>query len=221
MTLIRADVFGSPNIGVYCFCNNKMLITPPGLPRRKIERFEKNLSVRVCQTSIGGSSLLGVLLSANSNGIVAPRTLRDYELEALRSSTDLRVEIIKDPWTAFGNLILANDYGAIVHPGMRRPSIRKISDVLGVEVVTGQICGLPYIGALAVATNKGVIAHPSILDDEKKKIEEVLRVPVDVGTINGGVPFVKSGLIVNDCGAIVGSLTNGSEMMQLTRIFGI
>ena len=47
MTVILADVFGSPNIGVYCFCAENVVIVPPGLAARKIGQFEQVLGVRV------------------------------------------------------------------------------------------------------------------------------------------------------------------------------
>ena len=62
--------------------------------------------------------------------------------------------------TAYGNLVLANDKGALCDPRMKEPQIKEISEALGVEVFPGQIAGLPYVGSLAVATNKGVLAHP-------------------------------------------------------------
>jgi translation initiation factor 6 len=114
--------------------------------------------------------------------------------------------------TAYGNLILANDYGAIVHTGLRKEDMTKIEDTLGVEVVPGEIAGLPYVGSLATATNKGVLAHPLLREEEQKVLKDVLKVHVDVGTVNCGIPYVATGLIGNTFGAVAGFMTTGPEM---------
>ena len=114
--------------------------------------------------------------------------------------------------TAYGNLVLANDKGAVVDPRFKETEIKKISETLGVEAVPTEIAGLPYVGSLAVATNKGVLAHPMLTAEEKKTLENVLKVPVDVGTVNCGVPYVGTGLIANSHAAVAGSMTTGPEM---------
>jgi translation initiation factor 6 len=83
---------------------------------------------------------------------------------------------------------------------------------LGVEVVPGEIAGLPYVGSLAIATNKGVLAHPMIEEDEQKLLKDVLKVPVEVGTVNCGIPYVGSGVVGNSHGALVGFVTTGPEL---------
>jgi len=72
-----------------------------------------------------------------------------------------------------------------------------------------------------VATNKGVLAHPKTKEEEKKAIEEALKVPVELGTVNGGVPYIKSGLLANSRGVIAGSLTLGSELMAITQMMSV
>jgi translation initiation factor 6 len=114
--------------------------------------------------------------------------------------------------TAYGNLVLANDHGAIVDPRLRNPDLHCISETLCVEVVPSEIAGLPYVGSLSVATNKGSLVHPMLKNTEKKIIEDVLKVPVDFGTVNCGIPYVGTGLIANSHTAIAGLLTTGPEM---------
>lgn len=221
MPIVLADVFGSPNIGVYCFCNDQVAMVPPGLPERKVDRFRECLGTEICVTNVGGSSLLGALVAANSNGILLPHIVRDHELKSIRSKVGLRVEIAHERWTAFGNVILANDYGALAHPGLPRSLAEKVSDALGVDVVTGRLANLPYVGSLGVATNKGALVHPSATVEERRALEGVLKVPVQLGTVNGGVPYVKAGLIANTTGAVVGPLTRGPELMAITRFLGV
>ncbi len=221
MGILRADVFGSPNIGVYCHSNETTAILPPGLPKRKLDGFREYLGVQLCVTNIGGCALAGVLVAANSNGILLPHIVQDHELRLIQENLETKAQVARERWTALGNLVLANDNGAVIHPGAPESLAKIVAETLNVDIVTSSIGGLPYVGSLAVATNKGVLAHHSITDRERAVIEDALRVPVEAGTINGGVPFVRAGLLVNSRGAVVGNLTSGPELMAITRSLGI
>jgi translation initiation factor 6 len=152
------------------------------------------------------------LVCANSNGMLVSNTIRQEELDRFKASYEGNITIMDNKKTAYGNLIVANDKGAIVDPRFKPEEIKKISEALGVEAVPTEIASLPYVGSLATATNKGVLAHPMLKDDERKILESVLKVPVDVGTINCGVPYVGTGLIANSKAAVAGSMTTGPEM---------
>jgi translation initiation factor 6 len=219
MAIILADVFGSPNIGVYCFCNEKIAIVPPGLTKRKINQFAETLGVGVCETTIGGSTLVGALASGNSNGVLVPHTIREYELERIQRLS--KVVVVSSRWTALGNVVLANDLGAVIHPDAPPEIVAAVQDKLGVKSALGKIGTLPFVGALAIATNKGAIVSPNTRSEEQSIIESALHVNVEPSSTNGGVPFVKSGILANSKGAAVGPLTRGAELMQISRTLGI
>ena len=203
---------GSASIGVYSLANEKIVIIPKMVPLEKAAQTAEWLKVKLVHTSIGGSVLAGALACANSNGILLSIFARDEELAAIKSSFEGNVTVMETKKTAYGNLVLANDHGAVVDPRFKESEIKQISETLGVEAVPCEIAGLPYVGSLAVATNKGVLAHPLLKDEERKVLESVFKVPVDVGTVNCGVPYVGTGLIGNSHAAVAGSLTSGPEM---------
>lgn len=221
MGILRTDVYGSPNIGVYCHANETAAILPPGLTKKKTDWVRQYLGVRVLVTNIGGSALVGIMTVANSKGIVVPRTIHDHEFKTIQESYGSRVTVAQERWTALGNAVLANDKGGIIHPGASESLAETVAETLDIEIVSSSIGGLPYVGSLAVATNNGVLACDSMTDRERATIEETLKVPVEPGTINGGVPFVRSGLLATTRGALVGNLTSGPELLAITRSLGI
>ncbi|HDD69544.1 translation initiation factor IF-6 [Candidatus Bathyarchaeota archaeon] len=212
MAIYLTSLFGSASIGVYSLATDKMVIIPKLFSYRKAERIAKWLNVKLIHTNIGESVLVGALACANSNGILLPHFVQEEEIKAIKSVFDGNITVMETKKTAYGNMVLANDHGAIVDPRLKTKDVKKISETLGVEVVLGEIAGLPYVGSLAVATSKGVLAHPMLKDSEQKLLQEVLKVPVDVGTINCGIPYVGTGLICNQYAAVAGSLTTGPEM---------
>ena len=212
MAVYLSSIIGSSSIGVYSLATEKIIIVPKMVPIEKAEQMAQWLKVKLVHTSICGSVLVGAFASANSNGILLPTSIREEELSALKSVFKGNITIMETKKTAYGNLVLANDHGAIVDPRLKESQIKQIAETMGVEVVPSEIAGLSYVGSLAIATNKGVLAHPLLKEEEKKTLEKVLKVPVDVGTINCGVPYVGTGLIANSHAAIAGSMTTGPEM---------
>jgi len=212
LAIYLSSIFGSPSIGVYSLATDKIVIIPKPVPLEIAERIERWLKAKLIYTTIGSSILVGSLACSNSNGILLPNYVRKEELDAIRSAFGGNITVMETRKTAYGNLVLANDHGAIVDPRFKESDLKQVSETFEVEVAPGEIAGLPYVGKLAVATNKGVLAHPLLKDSERKVLEDFLKVPVDVGTINCGIPYVGTGLIGNSRTVVAGSMTTGPEM---------
>jgi translation initiation factor 6 len=191
------------------------------MPQEKAQEFADWLKVKLAYTPIGGSTLTGALVCANSNGMLLPNSIREEELTEIRRVFDGTITVMETKKTAFGNLILANDKGAVADPRIKESDIKKIAETLAVDVLQTEIAGLPYVGSLAAVTNKGVLAHPSLKEEERKILEQAFKVPVDVGTINCGIPYVGTGLIANSYNAVAGSMTTGPEMFIIGNVMDV
>jgi translation initiation factor 6 len=221
LPLFLFDVFGNASIGVYSLVNDRIAIVPPQVPENKRKKVEEWLKAKVVATTVGKSLVTGALACSNSNGVILPPFATEEEVAAIKSAADINVTVMDTKKTAYGNIVLANDKGAVADPRLRRRVVNKIGDTLGVEVVSNEIAGLPYVGSLATATNKGVLAHPMLKEGERKVLEEVLKVPVDVGTVNCGIPYVATGLLGNSYGAVAGFLTTGPEMFIIGQALDV
>jgi len=82
-----------------------------------------------------------------------------------------------------------------------------------------RIAGCHQVGAVLKANNLGGIIHPEADEEDIKNFSNVLGVNLEPATINGGIPFVSSGMLANSNAVVVGNLTNGPEIMMLTRAF--
>ncbi|MBS7632581.1 translation initiation factor IF-6, partial [Candidatus Bathyarchaeota archaeon] len=175
MPVYLCDIVGSASIGVYSLATDDMVIVPRLVPLKKAERIAEWLNVKLIHTSIGGSVLVGAFACANSNGILLPSLVMDEEINSIRSVFKGKIKVMETKRTAYGNMVLANDYGAAVDPRLKDKEIAIISETLGVAAVRSEIAGLPYVGSLGVATNKGVLVHPLIKDEERKILEDALK----------------------------------------------
>lgn len=214
----RTQVAGSSLLGVFARCTESLVLVPPEASERSVEMLSAGLDVEPVVTVIGCSSVLGSLICANSEGFVVTRYATDDEIRVLEEHG--RVARLPGKITAAGNVILANDNAALVHPGLSDSACEVISDTLGVVVRRGTIGGLKTVGMTAVATNKGILAHPRISAEEINVLEDLFGLPVDVGTVNFGSPLVGSGLLANSRGYMAGLETTGPELGRIEDALG-
>jgi len=217
MAVRRMNVGRIPYVGAFAICTDKVALFPAGLYFNEAE-VRKALEVPVVRADLSNSFIVGVLAAGNSKGIVCSE-LFDVEGRGL-ADLDVRVGHVPGKFTAFGNLVLANDYGALVHPDMPEDAVKVIEDKLGVEAQRGTIAGLKNVGAVGVATNKGMLLHPDVAENELKAAEKALQVPADVGTACGGFKFVGICAVANSNGAVVGMTTTGPELGRMESSLG-
>jgi translation initiation factor 6 len=215
------NILGNASIGVYCLATDEIAIVPPQITEAKAEKLEEWLKVKVIRSTVGGSTVIGALACANSNGIVLPHATNEDEVAAIKSAADVKIAVMQTKKTAYGNLVLSNDHGAIADVRLEKEDMARIEDTLDVEVVPGEIAGLEYVGSVAMATSKGVLAHPLLKAEEKETLVDVLKVNVDVGTINCGIPYVSTGLLGNSHSAIAGSATTGPELFMIGQALDV
>ena len=219
MDIIKYDVYSGPNVGIFTNVNDKFVFIPNGFAQTKAENLAKYLQTEYIMTPVANTRLLGVLMVLNNHGILLPRTSSPEEIANLQKSTDLNVKILDTKHNALGNLICVNDKGGIVSPLVEKEFIKEIEDILDIEVIQKRVAGYDQVGAVMETNNHGAVIHPETDEEYIKNISNILGVNVEPATINGGIPFVSSGMLANSHAVVVGNLTNGPEIMMLTRAF--
>ena len=139
MAIYLSSLVGSTSIGVYSLATDRILIVPKLVPLKKAERLKEWLKVKLIHAPIGGSVLVGALACANSNGILLPHIIRDEEFETIKSHFEGNITVMETKKTAYGNMVLANDHGAVVDPRLKALEIKRISETLGVDAVPGRL----------------------------------------------------------------------------------
>lgn len=218
--MLRAAFFGSSSIGVFARATDDCVLVRRDVEDDLREELEAELGVPAIPTTIGGSSTVGALCVGNENGLLVSNRITDAERETIAATTDLPITELPGRINAAGNVVLANDGGAYVHPDLPREAIHAVKDGLDVPVERGELAGLRTVGTAAVATGEGVLCHPKTTDGELDLLEELLDVYADIGTINYGGPLVGSGLVANDAGYVVGQDTTGPELGRIEDTLG-
>lgn len=217
MKISKLDFHKNPNIGLFGFATDSFCVLHRAAKQRDIETLKKVLKVRIIQASVLGTQLAGIFLAGNSKGIILSDRLYDEEISHLKKQTETLV--LETKHTALGNLVLMNDRGIIISREIGEHG-KEIGKFFGLPVQVGTISGEPLVGSLGIANNNGCLVHKGIREKEKQTIEKVLQVPAMQGTVNFGNPWVKSGIITNSSGLLMGYLTSGPEMGVIAEGLG-
>jgi translation initiation factor 6 len=213
--VLRAAFAGSAYVGVFARATDDCLLLRPDVDADLRDDCADELGVPAVSTTVGGSGTVGSLAVGNGNGLLVSSRVRERELAAIEDAVDCTVAALPGRINAAGNVVLATDAGAYVHPDLSREAVKAVEDALAVPVERGDLAGVQTVGTAAVATNRGVLCHPKATDAELDHLEAVLDVPADIGTINYGGPLVGSGLVANEHGYVVGQDTSGPELGRI------
>src|ERR1035437_2100027 len=186
------DIYDTPMIGVFATCTDNIALVPPMTKLDICARIEKSLNVRVVETLVNGSVVVGALSRGNSNGFLFSYGTNTRELQKL---TGVKVETLPDRLNAVGNIVLANDSASLVHPELSDRAIETISRTLNVEVFKGT-------------------------SSEREILEKIFELPVSIGTTNFGTQILGSGILANSNGYLAGSETAGPELGRIEEALG-
>jgi translation initiation factor 6 len=218
--VLTASFTGSSYVGVYARATDDVLLVDPSVDDDLTATLAAELGVEPVATTVGGSGTVGSLAVANDAGIVVSDQATDEELARIDDAIDGEVAPIPGTLNAAGNVVLANDTGAIVHPELSAAAVDVIEETLAVPVERGQLADVQTVGTAAVATSEGVICHPQSTEEQLVAVEERLDVYADLGTVNYGAPLVGSGLLANDTDYVAGEETTGPELGRVEDTLG-
>ncbi len=212
------DFAGDPHIGVFSRAFEDIAIVPPSAPETFTAAVKAELDVEIVSTTIQGSAIVGSLLAGNSHGLVVSGLVTPDERAVLEEYRD--VMLLERIMNAAGNVILANDEFAVVHPGMPEGLAEEIGSFLNVPVLMSTLGGLPTVGMAAVSTNSGVLVHARATDPEIAHLESMTDLPIGTGSVNMGSGLIGTGLVANSKGFLAGMYTSGFELGRIEEVFG-
>jgi len=200
---------GNTTVGLYGTASNTYAVVAPDFKRK--EFFDVDT---VVETYIARTRLVGMFTAGNSNCLLLPENISDREKEAFEQA-ELPHKVLDAQDNALGNLILANDKGAVISPKLEDKK-EEIEDALEVKVEIMKIADITNVGSCGRANEKGALLHRAAGEDEAEKVMEALQVEeLDVGTVNMGSPFIGSGLICNNASMLTGEDTTGPEIGRI------
>ena len=210
MPVSKTSNLGNPHIGLFARASDRLAAVDISASPKFLTALS-SLGVPIINATFGGSGLAGIFLAMNSNGAVLPSFCSREEISLFKSQ-GFNVAQLPGRFSAAGNNIAANDFGAVANPEMPKAELKKISECLGVEAVPLRVAGYSVAGSCVLATNKGFLAHNRASGEELKELQSILRVGGINCTMNTGVALVSICAVANSNGAVLGESSTGFEL---------
>jgi translation initiation factor 6 len=212
------SIAGDPHIGVFTRVFEDIAVIPPEAPEELEAAYREAFDLEIVRTLVQGSTIIGSLLAGNNNGFVVSGLASKAEVRKLSEYRE--VFLLHHGMNAAGNVILACDRFAAVHPDMDAKIRKEIGEFLKVPVIPLTLGDVKVVGMAAVATNNGVVVNPRSSASEITALEKVCDLPLGKGSVNMGNAMVGTGLVANTRGYLAGSETSGYELGRIEDIFG-
>ncbi len=219
MKLYKTSLSGNSNIGLYGFCNDQYCLLAHEFTPEQVATIHEVLRVPVYQIKISHTSLIGALVTGNSRVLLVPNITDDPELMVLKR-LNIPYKVIPSKITALGNAILCNDAGALVHREYSADVKKIIRQALNVRLHPGEIANTEVPGSCVVYNSRAAIIHAFATQEQIKEVEDLLGVPCTKATVNFGSPMIRSGLLANSHGMIIGDSSTGIEIENIYEALG-
>lgn len=216
---------GENNIGLLIYANDKFALVPKSTEEKDIAKIKDILKVPCYKVSIAGTPLIGVFLAGTNNKILVPEIIFTKELDELKKigkEHDTEFIVFETELTCLGNNILISNNKALINPDYPENEIKKLEKLLGLKVTPTMIADVEIVGAAVVINHnkKRALVHREALTKDLKLIEKTFSVKAETGSVNMGSPYIKSGIVCNKNGFLMGTESGGPEITNADEVLG-
>ena len=220
----RLSIQGNPNIGLFVYATDTFALVGKSASEQDMEIIKSVLKVPVYPIMVAGTGLAGIFLTGNSKYLLMPNICYDQEIEQIESicaKYDVKVKVVNTKFTALSNNMMLTDTILLANTDMEDKVLADLKKDLGLKIVERvTIADTDVVGSAMVFTTKGGLIHPDIANDSIEHLEELLGIKFTLGTVNYGSPYVKSGIVVNSNGFLIGKTSSGPEVTNADEALG-
>lgn len=125
MSTFRTRFENSNEVGVFSTLTNNYCLIPHGGKSQFRVFIDELVDIPVVKTTIAGTRVVGRLTAGNKSGLLLPNTTTESELAHIRNylPESIQVKVIEEKLSALGNVIVANDHVALVHPDLDKVNL--------------------------------------------------------------------------------------------------
>jgi translation initiation factor 6 len=213
----KMRIFNSSYIGAFSIATDSFVLVGAGITRGERSIIEECTEAKVIESTVDGSSLIGIYAIANSNGIMLPETASKEEVKKLKSELHgVEIRLLGTNLNALRNNILLNDHIAFVNPEYSYREIEEIEEVFNVKAVKIHIGNYGTVGANNIITNKGIVVNNSATDSDISIIKKYVN-SMSQSTANLGSSSIGLCVIANSQGMVAGDQTTGFELARIAE----
>jgi translation initiation factor 6 len=214
----KTNYFGTPNIGMYLFATDSYAIVGAAMEQKEKDMIESILKVPVYSINICGTPMAGLFLAGDEKTLFVPELIYTHEFNALEQIEGVTVVKVPSRFTALGNNMVVGNGAIFVNSELEPEAIEFLSQYGVVDKI--EVADTDVVGSCVALNKKGGVVHPGAEDEELDVLEEKLGVPLTKATVNMGSNYVKSGIVANSNGFIVGNSSTGPEVANIDEALG-
>jgi translation initiation factor 6 len=215
-------VQGNPLIGLYAVVTDTYAIVGD-IGEQALSVLRQTLQVPLIVQNIAATPFAGIFLCANSRHVFAPDILLDNERDELHASLQkihVKLHLVNTKFTALGNSICVTDSAMFISPQVEKNVFDDLSKTVQLPLHRIEITDTDVVGSSLYITSRGILAHPQASDELLDQLEELCAVQATRTTVCFGSPHVRSGVLANKFGFVIGSTSSGPEMANADKAFG-
>jgi len=161
-------------IGIFCCLNSKGIVLPKIVESWELKKIkETGLNVEILKTKF---TALGNLILCNDKGAIISKILKKTDKKRIEDC--LGVEAAYSTIASMSNIGscgVATNSGCLVHRDANDSEIKKIQDIVKVNVDVGTAnFGSPFVGSCLLANSKGAVIGRSSTGPEVNRMMETL-----------------------------------------------
>ncbi|MGE0793528.1 MAG: translation initiation factor IF-6 [Candidatus Woesearchaeota archaeon] len=214
----KIDVRGSGLVGLYMIAMDNLLIVGHEVPEILDETLKEVFKIPIFRTTIAGTSLIGVFCATDGTTLLVPSIIFEFEEEKLKKA-GIKYEKIKTTFTCLGNNILATKKGTIINPEFEAEAEKEISKAFCTPILKMEIAENPTVGSFLVHNDNFGLITPDVSDKDAEIIEKHLGIQLTSGTVEMGSTQVRSAIVANNEGFVIGEYSGGPEVVNADRAF--
>ncbi len=219
MHVAQMNVRGTGLVGLYMVATESYVLVGREVPESWDKTIEEVFKVPIIRITVAGTSLLGTFVATNGVEIIVPSIIFEREEDVLKEA-GIKYTKIKTDLTCLGNNVVASEKGSLINPDFEDSAVEEIGKAFPGEVKKFKISENPTVGSFVVHNGKFGLITPDVSNENAKIVEMHLGIQLTSGTVEMGVSQVRSGLVANKNGYIIGNHSGGPELVNADRALG-
>ncbi len=207
---------GNPNIGLFFFVNDKFAIIGKEVDKDKKKQIEEVLEVPIYQVQVLGTDLIGVFIAGNNEILLVP-SLYDHEFKKIKEICDkheTKLIKIEDKLNTLGNNICVGKDEIIINYNYSRDFINHLENATKLKAIKLEHSEFASAGAVCFFTKDKYFVSQELNEEVVSKFVKKIA---GVGSINSGSAFISSGIVANENGVLIGSMSSTIEIQEVVE----
>ncbi|HLP80286.1 MAG TPA: translation initiation factor IF-6 [Acidobacteriota bacterium] len=222
-SIAKVSIQGNPNVGLYVYACDDFALVGNAASSEDVKEIQDALKVPVHQVNVCGTSLVGIFVVGTKSHVIVPSIIFDDELAKLQKIAKQykrEVLVLDTKFTALGNIMAISGPLLITNNDVEDSVIKQLKTAGVQNVLRTEIADTDAVGSALVFSAKGGLVHPDISNKSIEQLEKALGFNLMLGTVNWGSPYVRSGVVCNSHGFLIGTTSSGPEVRNTDEALG-